>query len=138
MLAFYCIVTQYLQQLSARIWDIQIILQMKHSPQKVHTLNTANIIENLFLIIQSISFKTCHKYFMSRILSCVSSAKFIPIMKSSFFSFLQEKEFLERLESFSLERGVTLPKQPIWRGKRISFFRFYNLVLKHGGFENVS
>lgn len=49
----------------------------------------------------------------------------------------KEKEFLERLQSFSIERGVTLPKQPVWRGKRISFFRFYNLVLKHGGFENV-
>ena len=51
---------------------------------------------------------------------------------------LQENEFLERLESFSVDRGVTVPKQPIWRGKRISLFKFYNLVLKHGGFEKVS
>lgn len=51
---------------------------------------------------------------------------------------LQENEFLERLESFSVDRGVTVPKQPMWRGKRISLFKFYNLVLKHGGFEKVS
>ena len=51
---------------------------------------------------------------------------------------MQENEFLERLESFSVDRGVTVPKQPIWRGKRISLFKFYNLVLKHGGFEKVS
>ncbi|CAH3186282.1 unnamed protein product [Porites lobata] len=49
----------------------------------------------------------------------------------------KENEFLERLESFSVDRGVTVPKQPIWRGKRISLFKFYNLVLKHGGFEKV-
>lgn len=51
---------------------------------------------------------------------------------------LQEKDFLESLQSFSLERGVTVPKEPVWRGKRISIFRFYNLVQQHGGFENVS
>ncbi|CAH3175007.1 unnamed protein product [Porites evermanni] len=49
----------------------------------------------------------------------------------------KENEFLERLESFSVDRGVTVPKQPIWRGKRISLFKFYNLVLKHGGFEKI-
>lgn len=49
----------------------------------------------------------------------------------------REKEFLERLEAFSLERGLTVPKEPVWRGKRICFRRFYNLVVQHGGFENV-
>lgn len=49
----------------------------------------------------------------------------------------KEKDFLESLQSFSLERGVTVPKEPVWRGKRISIFRFYNLVQQHGGFENV-
>ena len=51
---------------------------------------------------------------------------------------LQEKDFLESLQSFSLERGVSAPKEPVWRGKRINIFRFYNLVEQHGGFENVS
>ena len=51
---------------------------------------------------------------------------------------LQEKDFLESLQSFSLERGVSVPKEPVWRGKRINIFRFYNLVQQHGGFENVS
>lgn len=49
----------------------------------------------------------------------------------------KEKDFLEYLQSFSLERGVTVPKEPVWRGKRINIFRFYNLVQQHGGFENV-
>lgn len=49
----------------------------------------------------------------------------------------KEKEFLESLESFSRERGLTVPKEPIWRGKRISLCKFYNLVVQHGGFENI-
>lgn len=50
---------------------------------------------------------------------------------------LKEKEFLERLQSFSLERGVSLPKAPVWRGKSINLLRFYKLVQKRGGFEKV-
>ncbi|KAL9966285.1 hypothetical protein ACROYT_G024338 [Oculina patagonica] len=49
----------------------------------------------------------------------------------------KEKEFLEYLQSFSLEKGVTVPKEPVWRGKQVNLFRFYNLVQQHGGFENV-
>jgi len=49
----------------------------------------------------------------------------------------KEKEFLESLESFSVERDQAVPKEPMWRGKRISLFKFYNLVVQHGGFENV-
>lgn len=70
----------------------------------------------------------------------------IPLMASEHFGVeqeclanpeLKEKEFLERLQAFSSERGVTLPRAPVWRGKSINLFRFYNLVQQRGGFEKV-
>lgn len=49
----------------------------------------------------------------------------------------KEKEFMESLELFLEQQGSTVPKEPMWRGKRISLFKFYNLVIQNGGFENV-
>lgn len=45
---------------------------------------------------------------------------------------------MESLELFLEQQGSIVPKEPMWRGKRISLFKFYNLVVQNGGFENVS